>query len=108
LRRYAETHSDDWYILSAEYGLLRPDQVVAPYERTLNKMSRSERLAWADCVQRQLLEVIPPGAEVILLAGLRYRKDIQPFLQERGFSVAVPLEGMKIGEQLHWLKEQVP
>ena len=60
------------------------------------------------CVQRQLLEVIPPGAEVILLAGLRYRKDIQPFLQERGFSVAVPLEGMKIGEQLHWLKEQVP
>ncbi|MGA2439417.1 MAG: DUF6884 domain-containing protein [Tepidisphaeraceae bacterium] len=104
LRRYAETHSDAWYILSAEYGVLYPDQIVAPYERTLNKMSKSDRLIWADGVQKQLLELLPPGAEVILLAGLRYRQDIEPFLRARGFSVTVPLKGMKIGEQLHRLK----
>jgi hypothetical protein len=105
LRQYAETHSDGWYILSAEYGVLRPDQIVAPYERTLSTMSKNDRLAWAQRVQRHLLELIPPAAEVILLAGLRYRQDIQPFLRARGYSVTVPLEGMRIGEQLHRLKD---
>ena len=52
LRRYAEARADAWYILSAEHGLLHPDQVVAPYERTLNNMRKPERLAWASRVQR--------------------------------------------------------
>jgi hypothetical protein len=38
LRTYAETSSDTWYILSAEHGLLHPETVVAPYERTLMRM----------------------------------------------------------------------
>lgn len=105
LRRYAEAHSDSWYILSAKHGVLPPDRVVMPYECTLNEMSKSKRLIWADCVQRSLLKIIPPGADVILLAGLRYRQCIQPFLEAHGYSVTVPLAGMKIGEQLHRLKE---
>lgn len=105
LRRYAETHADAWYILSAEHGVLCPDEVVAPYERTLSTMPRRERIAWADRVQGQLLEVLPAGAEVIVLAGLRYREGIEPFLRSHGFSVTVPLEGMKIGQQLQRLKK---
>ena len=105
LRRYAETHADAWYILSAEHGVLRPDQVVEPYERTLNTMRKPERLAWAERVQKQLLELLPSGAEVILLAGLRYREEIEPFLRKRGFLVSVPLEGLKIGMQLQRLKQ---
>lgn len=41
---------------------------------------------------------------MILLAGLRYREEIEPFLRKRGFAVSVPLEGLKIGEQLRYLK----
>ena len=103
LRHYAETHADAWYIMSA--GVLRPEQVVEPYERTLNTMPKRERLAWAERVQLQLLELLPTGAEVILLAGLRYREEIVPFLRERGFSVSVPLEGLPIGKQLQRLKQ---
>ena len=105
LRQYAETHADAWYILSAEHGVLFPDQIVGPYERTLNKMSKRERSAWAERVQQQLLELLPADAEVILLAGLRYREEIEPFLRKRGFPVSVPLEGLKIGEQLQRLKQ---
>jgi len=36
LRQYAETHSDRWYILSAEYGVLSPGQVIEPYGSYLN------------------------------------------------------------------------
>ena len=105
LRHYAETQADAWYILSAEHGVLRPEQVVGPYERTLNTMPKRERLAWAERVQQQLLELLPADAEVILLAGLRYREEIEPFLRKRGFPVSVPLEGLRIGEQLQRLKQ---
>jgi len=104
LRGYAEANATDWYILSAEHGLLRPDQIVAPYERTLNKMSKGDRVAWAKGVQTQLLEVLPDGAEVILLAGVRYREGVSAFLRERGFSVSVPLDGLTMGRQLQRLK----
>lgn len=105
LRRYAEMHADTWYILSAEYGVLHPDEVVEPYERTLNKMPKRDRQAWAEKVQQQLLARLPPDAEVILLAGQRYREDIEPFLRERGCSVSVPLQGLTFGKQLQWLKQ---
>jgi hypothetical protein len=107
LRRYAESHAHTWYILSAEYGVLCPEQVVEPYERTLNTMPKPERVAWAEKVEQQLLELLPTDAEIILLAGERYREHIEPFLRERGFQVSVPLRGLQIGKQLQRLK-QVP
>jgi len=104
LRQYATTRADRWFILSAEHGLLRPEEVVAPYERTLNRMSSPERLDWADRVQRQLLAILPRDTEVLILAGARYREHIDPFLRENGFVVTAPLKGLAIGRQLQWLK----
>jgi hypothetical protein len=82
--------------------------VVEPYERTLNAMRGQERHAWAERVQGQLLAVLPPDAELILLAGSRYREEIELFLRERGFPVSVPLEGLTIGKQLQRLKQAEP
>jgi hypothetical protein len=103
LRTYAEAHADAWYILSAEHGVLRPADVIAPYEKTLTKMPKRDRVAWAARVQTQLLEILPAGAEVILLAGSRYREGIEFFLRQRGFSVWTPMEGLAFGKQLQWL-----
>jgi hypothetical protein len=105
LRSYAEANSDAWYILSAEHGLLHPERTVAPYERTLNRMLKPERVAWAERVQQQLLDALPAGAEVTLLAGMRYRENLEPFLRASGFSVRVPFAGLQIGKQLQRLKE---
>ena len=95
---------DDWYILSAKYGLLAPEQIVSPYELTLNRMPKDQREAWAKQVQGQLTSVLPVNAEVVLLAGARYRDELEPFLRERGHSVVVPLRGLSMGRQLAWLK----
>ena len=103
LRRYAEVNADAWYILSAEHGLLNPEQIVEPYEKTLNKMGSRQRLEWAEEVQRRLLRVLPEGAEVIVLAGQRYREHLLPVLRDRGFSVSIPLEGLSFGRQLRAL-----
>lgn len=104
LRKYAETHADAWFILSAEYGLLRPEQVIEPYERTLKAMPKCERRDWANRVQQQLLELLVPETEIILLAGMRYREELEPFLKHLGYKVSVPLEGLTIGRQLQRLK----
>jgi len=105
LRKYAESNADVWYILSAEHGLLSPDQVIAPYERTLNTMGKVARQRWAADVQAQLIATLPHKAEVIILAGERYRKDLVPFLRERGHAVDIPLEGLSFGRQLQRLGE---
>ena len=107
MRRYAEQSAGAWYILSAKYGLLRPDEVVAPYEQTLNAMPKADRLAWAGRVQQALLMLLPAGAEVVILAGKRYRENIVPFLERHGFAVTVPMAGLAFGSQLRWLKEHV-
>jgi len=105
LREYAEKNADTWYILSAEHGLLDPDEIIDPYERFLSKMRKRERVAWAEGVQQQLLDVLPPKAEIILLAGLPYRENVEPFLRSRGFSVTVPLEGLRFGQQRQRLND---
>lgn len=114
LRRYAEANADRWYILSAEYGLVSPEERIEPYERTLKTMKMPERKAWAERVNDKLKEVLPCDAEVIrdteiiFLAGDRYRRDLVPFLEERGFPISIPLAGRPIGEQLQALKQPAP
>lgn len=104
LRAYATANADSWYVLSAEHGLLRPDEPVDPYERTLNGMPRSARLEWARRVHAQMLATLPAGAEIVMLAGVNYRADIVPFLRSHGFSVTIPFEGLPFGKQLQKLK----
>jgi hypothetical protein len=107
-RRYAEASGCPWFILSAEYGLVPPDQVVAPYERTLNKMRVADRRAWAGWVARQLAQVVPDLSRVVFLAGKRYRELLTVHLVGRGVAVSVPMEGLRIGEQLSWLGRHSP
>jgi cytoplasmic iron level regulating protein YaaA (DUF328/UPF0246 family) len=105
--RYAEKTSDQWYILSAKHGILEPDKEIAPYEKTLNDMGVDQRRSWAADVARQLEEVLQAGDQVILLAGQRYREFLLEPLRILGCDVKIPMRGMRIGEQLSWLKEQL-
>jgi hypothetical protein len=106
MRRHAEHTADTWYILSAKYGLLCSDQVVATYEQTLNAMHKAERLASAERVQQSLLSLLSPRVEVAFLPEKRYRENVVPFLERYGFAVTVPMTGLPFGSQLRWLKEQ--
>lgn len=105
MRQYAEQNADAWFILSAEHGVLLPDQIIVPYERTLRTMPKLDRMVWAERVNNQLQELLPSTAEVVFLAGVRYREGVVPFLRSHGFNIEIPMEGKKFGLQLRWLKE---
>jgi hypothetical protein len=95
-----------WMILSAEHGLVYPRTIIEPYDTTLKTMSTKEVKRWANKVILQMEKRLPQSvSKVIFLCGLPYRKHLVKYLQGRGISIEVPMEGLKIGEQLSWLKK---
>lgn len=104
-RAYILAHSDRWYILSAKYGLLDPNEVIHPYEMTLKTMPKRQKDIWAHQVLTKLLNLTTPADTIIFLAGLEYRKGLIPALQHRGNSIQIPMEGIPFGNQLAWLTE---
>jgi len=104
---YAKLIGDSWYILSAKYGLLSPDQVIEPYEKTLNEMGVGERKSWAKSVMSDLAKIVTPGDEVVFLAGVKYRENLIQPLTKMGSKISVPMEGLSFGNQLKWLKNQL-
>lgn len=107
-RRYARLVGKRGFVLSGRYGLLRPGQVLAPYERRLGERDGMQRRDWAREVLRVLAhyERIRGGAFVVL-AGAVYREFLVPLLLKNGAIVEVPMAGMGIGEQIAWLKGEV-
>jgi hypothetical protein len=104
---YAMRVADKWYILSAKHGLVAPDMVVAPYDETLNRMPVVARRAWARRVLKDLDRVLQPGDQVVILAGKRYRENLVDPIRQMGCSIEIPMEGLGIGKQLRWLKQQL-
>lgn len=107
-RAYVLKSGSPWFILSAKHGLVHPDEILAPYEQTLNNMRAAERRAWAEKVQHQMETMLPDADEIVLFAGQRYREYIEHWLRGRFASVQVPMLGLPIGKQLRWLSENEP
>lgn len=105
-RSYVEQrldHADKWFVLSAKHGLLCPDDVIEPYETTLNEMGKEERQEWARQVFNRLRSIVRQADVVVILAGRRYREFLQKDLIDWCRRVEVPMEGLMIGQQLRWL-----
>ena len=102
---YAETLSPDTvFILSAKYGLLNCEEMIEPYELTLNTMGVRERKDWSGKVIDQLGKVSGLRCDkFIFLAGERYRQYLLPHISH----YEIPLQGLRVGEQKQWLKRKI-
>lgn len=102
---YAKSlNPDKIFILSAKYGLTDLEREIEPYDKTLNNMPSKEIKKWAVCVIGQIKKEVNPGEdEFIFLTGEKYRKYLLPYISK----YQIPLEGLKIGEQLCYLKEVI-
>lgn len=101
-RAYAENFGDRWYILSALYGLLAPEKVVAPYDLTIATMAPGQRAEWGRVVAAQLRTALAGRPVTLqLLAGRSYRDPLVPHLD--GYTIEVPMAGLGIGQQIAWL-----
>jgi hypothetical protein len=104
-RIYVESRNADWFILSAMYGVVHPEQVIESYELTLNRMAKPDRKEWATSVFEQLLPHLSPNRSVTILAGQKYREFLEGWLRNESEKVLVPMEKLGIGQQLKWLTD---
>lgn len=104
---YVEQTADRWYILSAKYGLVDPDAVIEPYDETLKTMPAAARRAWARRVLVQLSPSLKQGDHLVILAGEAYREHLLDPVRAIGYPVEIPMQGLRIGEQLRWLTDQL-
>lgn len=105
--RYAGQIADEWYILSAKYGLVHPDQVLEPYNTTLKTMGKSARQAWAEQVFASFKSRLSSDDTVVFLAGQAYREFLLARIARLGCKTEIPMEGLRIGEQMQWLNRHL-
>lgn len=102
-RRYAEASGLRWYIISARYGLLDPDQLIEPYDQRLPRsyglfQRNQDVLAWA----RATLAPLPRGVTLEIHAGADY---FRPLHEVRGGDYCLnPVARLGLGRQLAWYK----
>jgi hypothetical protein len=101
-RAYAEASGAPWFILSAEHGLVAPDEWLAPYDRYLPDTPRSYRSTWGAWVAERLELLTGPldRRRVEVHASAAYVDAVAPLLQAKGAMVELPLRGLSQGKQL--------
>jgi hypothetical protein len=101
LYKYAKANADRVYIISAKHGLVAEDEILEPYDETLNAKPAAERRAWAQWVLNQLGQVCDVRkTEFIILAGQRYHEYLCPELPHK----SLPLGKLRFGERIKFLK----
>lgn len=92
------------YILSAKYGVTELDDVISPYNFTLNKISKHKRKLWAwNCYKQLQRKKIDFNEETIWLGGRAYWEHlVQAFP-----NVQIPFAHKPIGAQKHFIKERL-
>jgi hypothetical protein len=64
-RSILEQVCDRWYILSAKYGLIRPDAAIEPYDLALNDMSVTQYGSWCERMALQVTRMRPDKVTII-------------------------------------------
>jgi hypothetical protein len=99
---YTLKNFDIVFILSAKYGLLSLNQVIEPYEKTLNTASIRERKLWSFNVYKQIEKEVGVNNEFYFFCGKNYRQFLMPKLKG-----VAPLSKLSFGNQLKFYKEQL-
>src|SRR5262249_29901467 len=86
VRGLVEASGARWFVLSAKYGLVAPDEPIAPYDFTLNDCGVAERKEWASRVLEKLIPKLAGEHRVVMFAGQRYREFLMQALLERGMN----------------------
>lgn len=99
--RYGKQMADQVWILSAKYGLLAEEQVVAPYDLTLSDLPQERQRDWAGYVLKQMEARFDLSRDTFLiLAGRCYYQNLLPRLGD----VRLPLGNLPLGARMAFLE----
>jgi hypothetical protein len=98
-RSYAERLDVPWFVLSAEYGLVQPDEWIGPYDRYLPDTPLAYRQAWGAWALARLELLLGDlrGRMVEVHASEAYVAPLRAALEARTARVVEPLAGLPWG-----------
>lgn len=91
------------FILSAKYGLLELNEIIKPYDLTLNNKGEKYKKNWSYRVIKQLQCKIKKTDKIIFLAGENYIKYLKIYYK----NYEEPLQGLSIGKRLKYITEEL-
>jgi hypothetical protein len=100
-------------ILSAKYGVLGVDELIASYDYRLRELSKREREAWGERVVSYLTDDFGRGPlNVVVLAGVDYVDAVRFGAWGRGWRFRLPFGAergtrLPIGRRLQWLRRAI-
>lgn len=89
------------FILSAKYGILKPEDKISPYELTLNSFSKSNLKNWAERCSKILRDEVGEESCFDFYAGKIYFEELSKLL----LCSTNILKGLGIGERLRFLNQ---
>lgn len=97
------TNKENIFILSAKYGLLKLNDIIIPYNETLNNKSESDKIIWSNKVINQLKEngLNLQKDTFVFLCGENYKK----YLKKEIKNYLEPCEGLRLGATLQFYKK---
>ena len=103
---YAETTCDAVLIVSAFHGVVAPKAVIRPYDRSLRRLTKSEREDWGVRTVGHLLPAFALPPLLILLAGQVYADALVHGAQGHNLPrPELPLRGIRgCGPRVKWLR----
>lgn len=102
-RRWVETTCGRWFVLSAEHGLLRPDEWTEPYEMSLDDATAEEVATWHRRTLNQIEEWLGELSRYHFEfhAGRNYwAHGLRAGLELAGATTSYPMAGKDIRQQL--------
>lgn len=103
-RRVAESSGKPWLVLSAEHGVVDPEQILAPHDRHLAAQTVAYQEAWGRDVVAHLRDRLGTLGDrrFELHAGAAYGDAIDEPLRREDAVLHRPLRGLTQGEHLAW------
>ena len=80
-KQFAERRGYEYRIISAKFGLIDPDTIIAPYDQTIR--TKEDLLRVRELVLPRLEKMMERFERIIVFGGKKYRQVLEPLWDER-------------------------
>ncbi|NHJ04524.1 MAG: hypothetical protein EAX90_06855 [Candidatus Heimdallarchaeota archaeon] len=107
IKKYAISNSKQWYILSAKYGLLKPNDIIEPYDVQLSTLTKKQLEKWVENTVNSINKKININDKVLFIGDDFYYDALKLKLKEKGYSFQSFMYGKSLDEKISFIKNCV-